>query len=178
MTTGAKPRKDFRDFVGLRPHNEDFRNLLTLAMPARFWTKNWSERSKKESYDINTAYLHYFLTLNGFYTLKDETTDDVRYIRMNDCIVRQVNAKDISAFLKGFTIERFLPVDIRNLILNSPRTGESSLSQLDEIMLDFTNYTSESQFLFFSHVTWEITKNGITEYKGRFPKNGAYGRTR
>lgn len=166
----GKPRKDFRDFVGLRPHNEDFRNLLTLAMPARFWTKNWSERSKKESYDINTAYLHYFLTLNGFYTLKDETTDDVRYIRMNDCIVRQVNAKDISAFLKGFTIERFLPVDIRNLILNSPRTGESSLSQLDEIMLDFTNYTSESQFLFFSHVTWEITKNGITEYKGAIPQ--------
>ncbi len=104
----GKPRKDFRDFVGLRPHNEDFRNLLTLAMPARFWTKNWSERSKKESYDINTAYLHYFLTLNGFYTLKDETTDDVRYIRMNDCIVRQVNAKDISAFLKGL-YDRTLP---------------------------------------------------------------------
>lgn len=163
----GKPRKDFRDFVGLRPKNEDFRNLLTLAMPARFWTKAWSERSKKDTYDINTAYLHYFLTLNGFNTLKDENTDDTKYIRMDGCIVRQIKAKDINAFLKSFAVERFLPVDIRNLILNSPRTGESSLSQLDEINLDFTSYTPDSQFLFFSQSTWEVTKNGITEHKGQ-----------
>ena len=146
----GKPRKDFRDFVGLRPKNEDFRNLLTLAMRARFWTKAWSERSKRDTYDINTAYLHYFLTLNGFYTLKDENTDDTKYIRMDGCIVRQIKAKDINAFLKGFAVERFLAVDIRNLLLNSQRTGESSLSQLDEINLDFTSYTAKSQFLVFS----------------------------
>lgn len=165
----GKSRKDFRDFVGLRPKNEDFRNLLTLAKPARFWTKSWSERGKKETYDVNTAYLHYFLMLNGFYTLKGENTDDVKYIRMDGCITRQIKSKDISAFLKGFTVERFLSVDIHNLILNSPRTSETSLSQLDEIMLDFTNYTPDSQFLFFNQVTWEVTKNGITEFKGAIP---------
>lgn len=163
----GKPRKDFRDFVGLRPKSEDFRNLLTLAMPARFWTKAWSERSKRDTYDINTAYLHYFLTLNGFYTLKDENTDDTKYIRMDGCIVRQIKAKDINAFLKGFAVERFLAVDIRNLLLNSQRTGESSLSQLDEINLDFTSYTAKSQFLFFSQSTWEVTKDGIVEHKGQ-----------
>lgn len=163
----GKSRKDFRDFVELRPKNEDFRNLLTLAMPARFWTKSWSERSKKETYDINTAYLHYFLTLNGYNTLKDENTDEVKYIRIEGCIVRQIKAKDISAFLKRFAIDRFLPVDIRNLILNSPRTGEASLSQLDEISLDFTSYTQNSQFMFFNHATWEVTKDGITEHQGQ-----------
>ena len=33
----GKPRKDFRDFMELRSKNEDFRNLMTLAMPAKFW---------------------------------------------------------------------------------------------------------------------------------------------
>ena len=160
--------EEIRDiYKYVRPKNEDFRNLLTLAMPARFWTKAWSERSKRDTYDINTAYLHYFLTLNGFYTLKDENTDDTKYIRMDGCIVRQIKAKDINAFLKGFAVERFLAVDIRNLLLNSQRTGESSLSQLDEINLDFTSYTAKSQFLFFSQSTWEVTKDGIVEHKGQ-----------
>ncbi len=163
----GKPRKDFRDFVSLRSKNEDFRNLLELAMPARFWVKSWSERSKKETFDIDTSCLHNFLTLNGFYTLKDENTENVKYIHIDGCIVEQIKAKDISAFLKRFAFERYLSRDIRNLILNSQRTGESSLSQLDEINLDFTNYTADSQFLFFSQSTWEITKDGITAHQGQ-----------
>ena len=163
----GKPRKDFRDFVELRPKNKDFRNLLELAMPARFWVKSWSERSKKETYDIDTACLHNFLTLNGFYTLKDENTDNTKYIYLDGCVVQQIKPKDISSFLKRFAVERYLPRDIRNLILNSQRTGESSLSQLDEISLNFKSYTSDSQFLFFSKSTWEVTKDGITEYRGR-----------
>lgn len=167
----GKPRKDFRDFVELRPTNEDFRNLMTLAMPARFWEESWSERSKKKTYSINTAYLHYFLTLNGFYALHDDNIDSVRYIHIDGCTVSQIKAKDISAFLKKFTRERFLPVEIRNLILDSPRTSEASLSQLDEIDLDFTNYTATSQYLFFKDCSWEVTKDGITPHEGMLPNN-------
>lgn len=167
----GKSRKDFRDFVELRPTNEDFRNLMILAMPARFWEESWSERSKKKTYSINTAYLHYFLTLNGFYALHDDNIDNVRYIHINGCIVSQIKAKDISAFLKKFTRERFLPVEIRNLILDSPRTSEASLSQLDEIELDFTNYTPTSQYLFFKDCSWEVTKEGITIHEGMLPEN-------
>jgi hypothetical protein len=167
----GKSRKDFRDFVELRPTNEDFRNLMTLAMPARFWEESWSERSKKKTYSINTAYLHYFLTLNGFYALHDDNIDNVRYIHIDGCTVSQIKAKDISAFLKKFTRERFLPVEIRNLILDSPRTSEASLSQLDEIDLDFTNYTATSQYLFFKDCSWEVTKDGITPHEGMLPDN-------
>lgn len=167
----GKPRKDFRDFVELRPTNEDFRNLMTLAMPARFWEENWSERSKKKTYSINTAYLHNFLTLNGFYALHDDNIDNVRYIRIDGCIVSQIKAKDISVFLKKFTRERFLPVEIRNLILDSPRTGESSLSQLDEVTLDFTNCTPTSQYLFFKDCSWEVTKDGIIPHEGMLSDN-------
>ncbi len=162
----GKPRKDFRDFVELRPQQTDFRNLLALAMPARFWEESWSERSRKYTYEINTSHLHYFLTLNGFFTLKDDTSDTVRYIHRNGCIVSEVKAKDIAAFLKRFAMERYLSVEIRNLILNSPRTSESTLSQLDEIRLDFSSYTPTSQFLYFRDCSWEITKDGIKQHLG------------
>lgn len=162
----GKHRKDFRDFVDLRRDNEDFRNLMTLAKPARFWERAWSERGKKYTYTINTAYLHYFLTLNGFYTLKDDNSDNVKYIHIEGSMVRQVKAKDIAGFLKQFTVERFLPVEILNLVLDSPRTSEASLSQLDEIDLDFTNYTPYSQFLFFQGSTWEVDKTGIRIVQG------------
>lgn len=165
----GKPRKDFRDFVEMRPAQEDFRNLQTLAMPARFWEERWSERGKRMNYEINTAYLHYFLSLNGFYTLKDNNSDQVRYIRREGCMVRLIKAKDIVGFLKQFVQERYLPVDIRNLILNSPRTGESSLAQLDEISLDFRNYTPQSQYLFFEQQTWEVTRDGIIVHAGLLP---------
>ena len=165
----GKRRKDFRDFVELRPEYRDFQNLLQLAMPARFWESQWSERSKKTTYTINTAHLHYFLTLNGFYTLHDDNSDTVRYIHIKDSIVRQIKAKDITNFLRQFTIDRFLPVDIRNLILDSPRTSESSLSLLDEIRLDFTSYTPKSQFFFFPDCCWEVTKDGIERKEGMLP---------
>lgn len=167
----GKPRKDFRDFVGLRPKQEDFRNLQTLAMPAKFWVESWSERSRKMTYEVNTAYLHYFLTLNGFYTLRDDNSNEVKYIRREGCIISEIKAKDILSFLKRFTVERYLPVDIRNLILNSPRTGESSLAQLDEINLDFRNYTPKEQYIFFEGETWEVSKEGIKSLHGQIPGN-------
>lgn len=162
-------RKDLRDFVEVRPEAQSFRDLLTLAMPARFWEEGWSERLKKPVYEINTSYLHYFLTLNGFYTLKDDDSDSVEYIRIEGATVRRIKAKDIQAFLKQFTIDRALPVGIRNLVLNSPRTSDSSLCQLDEIAPDFTDYSPTEQYMFFRNCTWRITKDGIETYKGELP---------
>lgn len=165
----GKARKDLRDFVELRPEYADFQNLLQLAMPARFWDVQWSQRSQKNTYTINTAHLHYFLTLNGFYTLHDDNSDQVRYIHMKDSIVRQVKAKDITNFLRQFTLQRYLPVEIRNLILDSPRTGESTLSLLDEVTLDFTSYTADSQYIFFPDCCWQVTKDGIHRHEGTLP---------
>lgn len=165
----GKPRKDFRDFVELRPDYRDFQNLLQLAMPARFWDGQWSERGKKTTYTINTAHLHNFLTLNGFYTLHDDNSDTVRYVRVQDSIVRQIKAKDIKEFLRRFSVDRFLPVEIRNLILDSNRTSEASLALLDEIRLDFTSYTPQSQYFFFPDCCWEVNKDGIRRHEGPLP---------
>jgi hypothetical protein len=166
----GKPRKDLRDFVELRPGTEDFRGLLNLAMPARFWEERMSSRTGKMSYEINTSYLHHFLNLNGFYTLRDPDSDTVRYIKLEGCVVQRIlKVKEIAAWLKQFAVTRAMPVEIRNLILNSPRTSESSLSLLDEVDIDFTSYTPDGQYFYCNGSSWYITREGITEFKGIIP---------
>lgn len=159
----GKPRKDLRDFMELRPNNNDFRNLLSLAMPARFWNESWSERSKEVRYSIDSECLHYFLHLNGFHTLRDENSTVAKHIRIRGNIVEPITAKDIHFFIIDFAKERFLNRDIRNLIRDSTRLSEASLDRLTEVDLDFTNYTPKSQFLFFPNVYWEIKANEIIE---------------
>ena len=70
----GKPRKDFRDFMELRSKNEDFRNLMTLAMPAKFWYSKFNEKSRQWDHNIDADCLHYLLRLNGFYSLHDENS--------------------------------------------------------------------------------------------------------
>lgn len=59
----GKPRKDFRDFMELRSKNEDFRNLMTLAMPAKFWYSKFNEKSRQWDHNIDADCLHYFYVL-------------------------------------------------------------------------------------------------------------------
>lgn len=40
----GKGRKDLRDWMELRNTRKDFRNLMTLAMPARFWVSKLNKR--------------------------------------------------------------------------------------------------------------------------------------
>lgn len=157
----GKPRKDFRDFVELRPNNQDFRNLLALAMPAQFWVETVNDRNKKKGYDIDSECLHYFLGLNGFHTLHDENSDTVTFISVNGNVVKQVKARDLSSFLIKFTRERFLNKDIRNLVLNSNRLNDASMGKLGEVDLNFKNYTADSQLMFFKDQVWQMTKDGI-----------------
>lgn len=170
----GKPRKDFRDFVELHPKGKDFRNLLALAMPAQFWVESYNERSKKRGFDIDTECLHYFLTLNGFYTLFDENSDDVRFIRIQGNIVEEVDTTDISNFLCIFVRERFLQREIRNLVKNSQRLGVASLEKLDRVKLDFTNCTKQSQYMFFPKDTWRITGDGITSFPSKTGDGSRY----
>ena len=68
----GKPRKDFRDWIELRKEKSDFRGLLELATPAKFWYTSKQEKTGKLKYSIDVSCLHEFLMLNGFYTLKDK----------------------------------------------------------------------------------------------------------
>lgn len=161
--------KDFRDYCTKKQSNQDFQNLMSLAMPAKFWTETWSNKSKRYNYEINTVFLHHFLNLQGFYVLKDENSDNPKYIHKQGAVVSEVKARDISGFLRRWAEDHFMNTDIRNLISNSPRTSETTLSMLKEVDLDFRNFTPDSQLLFFTGQAWEVTRDGIKTYTDGVP---------
>lgn len=160
----GKPRKDFRDWIELRNTNEDFRNLLRLAMPAKFWWSKTNPKNGQIEHQIDADCLHYFLRLNGFHILKDPHAKESRYIRIQSNIVSEITAKDVKAFVRNWAEERFLNRDLRNLILNSPKLSAAALDSLKEIELDFTNHTATSQIFYMQNCCVEITGSAITPY--------------
>ena len=166
----GKPCKDLRDWMQWRREIKDFRALTDLAMPVRFWTERENKKTQAKEYSIDAACLHYFLEMNGFYTLRDENTVAANYIRVDGNVVRRVRPKDIRKFVRDWAEERFLPRDIRNLILNSARLADSALENLREVELDFTNFTPRTQIFHFPRKTVEVTPDGIVEHgPGEFP---------
>lgn len=162
----GKRRKDLKDWMELRDRHSDFRGLMELAMPAKFWTERENQKTGAKIYDIDTDCLYNFLRLNGFYTLHDDNIKEARYIHVDGNIVREVKAKDLRRFVAQWAQEQCLPRPVRNLIYNSPRLADSALDNLKEVSLDFTNYTPTTQLFFFPGKTIEATPDGLVEHLG------------
>lgn len=162
----GKPRKDLRDWMELRDKASDFRGLMDLAMPARFWTEHVNKKTGARSYDINTECLCNFFRLNGFYTLHDENSKDAIYIHIEGNVVKKVKAKDLRRFVIQWAEDHFLSLPVRNAIRNSPRLSDSVLDNLREVDLDFTSFTPTRQLFFFPKKVVEVTPEGIVEHSG------------
>lgn len=161
----GKRRKDLKDWMELRDQRGDFNGLMELAMPARWWSVDMDSKGKTV-YSIDTACLHYFLGLNGFCTMHDETTAEARLVRISGAVVERVSAKDVRQFLIRWADEHYLPRGVRNLLLNSPRLAEASLSNLKERDLDFSKSTPTSQLFFFPRQTVSVDAQGLKVYGG------------
>lgn len=165
----GKSRKDLRDWMELRSEKKDFKNLMKLAMPAKFWV-SYQNKDGKWKHDIDTACLYNFLELNGFFSLHDDNSAITQYVRVEGNIVRKITVKDIREFVTTWVKERYEERDILNLVLNTPRLSAAALESLQEINLDFTSYTPDSQLFFFPNKTIEVCRpkavndNGYREY--------------
>lgn len=150
-------RKDLRDWMEIRPDKKDFKNLMKLAMPAKFWV-SYQNKDGRWKHEIDTACLFNFLNLNGFYALHDENSSVTQFIRLHGNIVKKVTVKDIKEFVRNWVVDRFEERDILNLVLNTPKLTTASLESLQEIDLNFTSYTGVSQLFFFPNKTVEVRK--------------------
>lgn len=160
----GKPRKDLRDYVELRPNLIDFKNLLKIAMPVKFWEYRLFEKGYK--YEINTEYVYHFLKINGFSTIEDKNSKSgLMFIRVQNNIVKEIKSKDIRAFIKHFVDSRYFEIEIRNLVNNTTRLNESTLESLKQVEINFSDFDKNKQYFFFENKTWEITANGIHEFK-------------
>jgi hypothetical protein len=160
----GKPRKDFRDYVEIWPRIEDFKKLLRVAMPMRFWDESYVDGGIK--YFFNNEQAYYFLQGNGFFQFENKNVrDGMMFIHMNNNIISQAEAEDCRKFMQNFMKDRYLPIPLRNTVHRSNQLGESSLRGLDEVKLDFTDYDKQTQYLFFTNRTWKVTVADITELK-------------
>lgn len=154
-------RKDLRDFMEIWQRKQDFEGLKKMALPARFWTEKMTKDGTMK-YDIDTACLFNFLNLNGFYALRDDNSDETEYIRIEGNVVSHVKAKDINQFVMNWVKVRQLGRSILNLVINSPRLNAALLDRLDEVDLNFKDYTPTSQLFFFKNTTVEVCKPTAT----------------
>lgn len=166
----GKPRKDLRDWLEIHSERKDFRNLLRVAMPAKFWVQYYNKDGKIKT-EVDTACLYNFLQLNGFYALHNENAEITQFIRIEGNIVKPINVKGVREFVRKWVVDRFEDRTVLNLVLNTPKLSPAALESLQEIDLDFTSYTSDSQYFFFPNKTVEVTKpseklpSGIKEHE-------------
>lgn len=166
----GRPRKDLRDFVDLRPNAFDFRELVKVAKPCKFWEKTYTK--DKARYEINTLFLLHFLKVNGFGKIVDPDNDVVTYVRISDFKVRQISTRNIQDFVLEWARKQNLDVDIQNLILNSTRMNSSVFEKIDSVSPNFRNYDATSQTLFFNNRMVRVTADSVEESKGS--TNGLY----
>lgn len=170
----GKPRKDFRDWMELRKEKSDFRGLLEVATPAKFWYTMKQDKTGRIKYGIDLSCLREFLTLNGIYTFADKNTAGIQFVRINENIVRLVTAKEIRDFVHVWTIETARPRELRNLVLTTPALSALSLETLPKIDPEFANYTENSQFFYFPTFTVEVTGKNIIRHENRTAAIGRY----
>lgn len=154
-------RKDLRDYMEIWQRKQDFEGLKKMALPARFWTEKMTKDGTMK-YDIDMACLFNFLNLNGFYALRDDNSDETEYIRIEGNVVSHIKVKDINQFVMNWVKGRQLGRGILNLVINSPRLNAALLDRLDEVDLNFKDYTPTSQLFFFENTTVEVSKPTAT----------------
>lgn len=160
----GNPRKDFRDYVEIWPHDADFKKLMRVALAMRFWDEEYTDRGIK--YHFNNEQAYYFLEGNGFFQFENKNVrDGMMFIHITGNIVEQVDSEECRRFVQQFMKERHLPIPLRNMVHRSNQLGETSLRGLNQVSLDFTDFDKQTQFLFFNDRTWKVTAAEITELK-------------
>ena len=157
----GRARKDLKDFIQLHPHREDMKRLIGRAQSARYWSKT-EDKEGNTQYVILPTRLNYYLAMNGFYTLKDDTRKEPIYIFIDGAKVRRVVAKTIVNFLITQMKREGLDEVLQNKLLRCrdlPTDHVSHLQQRDD--LDFTKSSESAQKFFFRNGWAEITAEGI-----------------
>ena len=157
----GKPRKDFRDWMEIWDKKQNFRDLLELATPAKFWIVEENEKTGKTNYQIDVFCLREFLQLNGFYCLKDDHNDKIPFIRIEGNVVSVVTEKNIRDFVLRWAMEHSCPRSLRNLIIKTTYLNRATLEVLEETSPDFSTATETSQYFYIGDFAYEITADGI-----------------
>ena len=157
--------KDLRDYCRLHPSKQAMDQLVGRAVSAQFWTEHQNKQGEKE-YTLSLTSLNYFLELNGYYTLKDESRKEPQFIHIDGIIVEHVTAKAIVGFLRTWMEQQGLPSALQDKVLRSrdlPTVNISTLHERDE--LDFRKSSDSAEYFHFRNCWVEVTGEKILTHR-------------
>ena len=161
----GRQRKDLKDFIQLHPDMHSMQVLIARAQSAQFWSK-FEDKEGKTQYSISRTRLDYFLSLNGFCTMKDDQRTEPVYVRVMDNVVTRIKAKSILSFINQWCEEQGMEEGLRNKLLRShdlPNNQTSTLHERDD--LDFTNATATTQRFYFQNGWVVVNKDNCTLHR-------------
>lgn len=167
------PCKDLRDYLNYWNY-WDFKNLIKISLPYRFWEQIPEYAGRGDSryfvgykYEFDNVQAYNFLSKNGFYRLPFEgKKSEYIFVHIDGNIVREKKPNKVKNYMHEFLIDRKMEKDLRNTLYRSPQLNESSLSNLPETQIDFSDHDAHTQYLFFNNCTWEIKAEAIKSFKG------------
>lgn len=159
--------KDFRDYMRHFTAKQ-FADLVKAALPYKFWAQvpEFDKKGKLKGYSYQpiVTHLYWFLKQNGFYILNKKNETEI-YIKITGNIVKEVKAEAIRKFVNDFLKAKNEDVKLRDVFYKTAQLNANSFNNLDDIKIDFTDFTKTSQYLFFTNGTWEVKANEIKAFK-------------
>ncbi|PHS03638.1 MAG: hypothetical protein COA88_15515 [Kordia sp.] len=160
--------KDIKDYITKYNNKQNpytiksmFGKLYENALPFQLWDSYKQKDIWK--YKFNSEYAMHFLKHQGFYKIKDEDVKEQFYfIRKRENVVTRVTATEIKDYIIYFVRQKELSVGVRNLILDTTKLSDKSLSALLPIDLNFKSSTFNTQNLSFTNTGLQITPHSIT----------------
>lgn len=166
--------KDFRDWLDYYKNLDfpqlynRFNDLKNSALQCKFYDSIIG-RNGLPSHKINLSNLHYFLTVNNFYTYvqdrktievtSEEETVFVQILKNN--VVSITSHSKIRSFCENYLKEKGKGLDVINMVKASPYFGKEKLEGLDRIKLNFNNKVAESQTFFFENTVVNVSEKDI-----------------
>ncbi len=165
--------KDVTDYVkrwDQKRVKKEFKELADIAPTAKFWDekfkKNPSGKYELDKYNYNITHAYYFMSLLGYYRLKDpEGNIEDKLIHIDNNVVQELeDPQVVKDAVINFLKERRKDTKLMNMVRVSPYLSEGYIRQLDTTFIDFTAHGPGFQYLFFQNKTWRISEHGIEEF--------------
>ena len=157
-------RKDLKDYLDLHREPNAISQLRNRAVKACFWDYKTSSNGDT-TLVLSPRRLNYYLWLQGFCTLKDDSNDKPRYLHFDGIKVQHVVAKSIRSFLLEHAAQQGWPEALQDKLMRTndlPTDKRSSLPQLPEV--NTIKATSDSQPLFFKNCWVVVTKDKVERH--------------
>jgi len=172
------PCKDLKDFINLSGEDReqtcyDFLVLKRASKRVKFWHKTVDEKTKKVNYSVNMEFFYFFLKANGFYQVESiyHKKAGYSYAQVKGRIVDLISPDAIKRVIKRFTKDwikgkKLMDCnDLLNKINTSNQITEANLETIDEIKLNFKNYSSTTEYLNFLNGSLKVTRDKIEMVK-------------